>query len=116
MYFKDHWPLLAGSPRSRFQPELYFQLFQLRSCLRPQRTFVFVIFGELREEPGQNSAIGIFLGLGGSLYDLKVFQKFGVVHGNKPSHVDVSQIAVGALIGVPLDGLSHHLGLGKSSR
>lgn len=75
--------------------------------------FVIVIVGELLKKPGQHSAIGVFLGLGGILLFLKFLQELGSVHRDIPPHINIGQIAVGTLIGVPLDGLSLHLSAGE---
>ena len=44
---------------------------------------------------------------------LKFLQKLGSVHRDIPPHIYIGQVAIGALIGVPLDGLSLHLCAGE---
>lgn len=80
-----------------------------------EELLVFVILGELGEEPGQYGAVGVLLNGGDSLLVVELLDKLlaGGLHGQEALHVGIGQILVGALAGVLLDGLGHHLGAGE---
>lgn len=76
---------------------------------------VLVVLGEVGKEPGQHRAVRILLDSGGFLLIVELLDKRLAVglHVQEPLHVDVGQILVGALAGILLDGLGHHLGAGE---
>ena len=76
---------------------------------------VFVILGELGEEPGQHSAIAALLNKGCLLLLIEFFDKGRAVrlHLQEAFNVIIGQVLVGALASVSLDGLSNHLRAGE---
>ena len=80
-----------------------------------EELFVFVILGELGEEPGQDSAVGVLLDGGDCLLVVELLDKLlaGGLYLQETLDVVIGQILVGALAGVLLDGLGHHLSAGE---